>query len=94
MIFYHMRLLRTFLSLAQVLRHSSTPCMSAKEYTFVCYDGKLKPENFSACKFLRKVDIDVLILVNKSMTVGMLNCTIHAGEKCLCTDCEGEECQR
>jgi hypothetical protein len=34
----------------------TTTLLFANEYTFVCSDGKLMPENFPAGKFLRKAN--------------------------------------
>jgi hypothetical protein len=46
MIFYHQKI---FAAISVSCAH-----LSANEYTFVCYDGKLMPENFPAGQFFRK----------------------------------------
>jgi hypothetical protein len=51
-IFYHRRLCGSFC----VLRPPPTPPDCGNEYTFVCWDGKLMPENFPAGQLLRKAD--------------------------------------
>jgi len=48
MIFYHQKL---FAAISVSCAH-----LSANEYTFVCCDGKLMPENFPAGQFFRKTD--------------------------------------
>ncbi len=40
--------------------HPPTP-LSAIKYTFVCWDGKIMPENFPAGQFLRGADISFFV---------------------------------